>query len=315
MMPAANQGVGMNMGFPDVCLTPAAPAPIPVPYPNIGMNAMSMPFVPNVMVSMAPAQNMGSKPLMTNGDNAGVAHPLCMQPGGTIMGNPRILIGGMPASHLCVPTQGNNFNNPVGSKLVPSVTNVLLGFRGGSVQSTPARAQVEDVGRVLSSPLPKLQIIDCAKLVQRIPIVCFQMGLRLEQILQSGKRLGMRALVLDLRGCRGGVVREAAYAALVLRSAVQRGLQLTMLIDSATASAAELLVADLQDRAAALVVGTKSFGKSKAWWGDQLCGAPSNPAVVFTRSSGEPIDGVGVTPDKALDPESVDEWICNGEGR
>ncbi|MCK5941064.1 MAG: DUF4150 domain-containing protein, partial [Planctomycetes bacterium] len=43
-MPAANQGVGMNMGFPDVCTTPAAPSPIPIPYPNIGMNAMAMPF-------------------------------------------------------------------------------------------------------------------------------------------------------------------------------------------------------------------------------------------------------------------------------
>jgi hypothetical protein len=97
MMPAANQGVGMNMGFPDVCMTPAVPSPVPIPYPNIGMNAMAMPFVPNILVSMAPAQNMTAKPLMTNGDNAGVAHPLCMQPGGTLMGNPRILMGGMPA--------------------------------------------------------------------------------------------------------------------------------------------------------------------------------------------------------------------------
>ena len=127
MLPASNQGLGMNMGMPDVCLTPAAPAPIPIPYPNLGMNAMSMPFCPTILVSMAPAQNMASKPLMTNGDNAGVAHPLCMQPGGLTMGNPRILMTGMPASHLGCPSYGNNFNNPVGAKTVPSVTNVFLG--------------------------------------------------------------------------------------------------------------------------------------------------------------------------------------------
>jgi C-terminal peptidase prc len=126
MMPASNQGLGMNMGFPDVCMTPAAPAPLPIPYPNIGMNATAMPFCPNIFVSFVPGHNMGAKPLMTNGDNAGVAHPLVMQPGGTTMGNPKILLTGLPAEHMLVPTYGNNFNNPLGSKIVPSVTNVLL---------------------------------------------------------------------------------------------------------------------------------------------------------------------------------------------
>ena len=30
---------GMNITFPDVCKTPAAPSPIPIPYPNIGKSA------------------------------------------------------------------------------------------------------------------------------------------------------------------------------------------------------------------------------------------------------------------------------------
>lgn len=126
MMPASNQGVGMNAGFPDVCMTPAAPSPVPIPYPNMGMNATAMPFCANVFMSFIPGQNMGSKPLMTNGDNAGVVHPLVMGAGGTTMGNPKILLTGLPADHLLVPTNGNNFNNPVGVKAVPSVTNVLL---------------------------------------------------------------------------------------------------------------------------------------------------------------------------------------------
>ena len=91
MFPASNQGVGMNTGFPDVCLTPAV-VPVPIPYPNLGMNVMSMPMCPNILVSAMPSHNMAAKPLMTNGDNAGVAHPLCMQPGGCTMGNPTVFI-------------------------------------------------------------------------------------------------------------------------------------------------------------------------------------------------------------------------------
>ena len=34
MRPASNQGVGKNIGFPDVCNTPVGPATAPLPYPN-----------------------------------------------------------------------------------------------------------------------------------------------------------------------------------------------------------------------------------------------------------------------------------------
>jgi carboxyl-terminal processing protease len=69
---------------------------------------------------------MGGKPVMTSGDEAGTAHPMFKQPGGCMTGNPKILLGGMPAEHLTSPTFGNNYNDGMGSKLVPSSTNVLL---------------------------------------------------------------------------------------------------------------------------------------------------------------------------------------------
>ena len=65
MMPASNKGVGMSLGFPDVCTTPAAPSPVPIPYPNMAMNAMAVPFAPNVMISMMPGLNMSSRIPMT----------------------------------------------------------------------------------------------------------------------------------------------------------------------------------------------------------------------------------------------------------
>lgn len=315
MMPAANQGVGMNMGFPDVCLTPAAPAPLPIPYPNIGMNAMSMPFVPNVMVSMAPAQNMGAKPLMTNGDNAGVAHPLCMQPGGTIVGNPRILIGGMPASHLCVPTQGNNFNNPVGSKLVPSVTNVLLGFRlsrGVSDQMPPSTTTLL---RDLRRRAPCWGFANKYSVVQKVPIVGYGLGDQVGKVLGEMRRIGVRRLVLDLQGCRGGLVVEAARVALLLRRAVRQGLRTIVLIDPLTASAAELLAVDLQDSGAAVLVGCRSYGKSRACIANTTTSAVSDPVIVFTRRGNSSIDGVGVHPHHLLDAHEIPSWMRTGGWR
>ena len=36
MLPASNKGVGMSMGFPDVCLTPAVPSARPNPVSEHG---------------------------------------------------------------------------------------------------------------------------------------------------------------------------------------------------------------------------------------------------------------------------------------
>jgi len=128
MMPGSNMGLGFNIGFPDVCLTPAAPSPVPIPYPNLGANAMSLPFCVNIFLSFLPALNMGEKPAMTNGDNAGVNHAMFMQPGGNNMGSVKVLYSGLPAEHLLNPTQGNNYNCSLDAKLVPSILNTLITY-------------------------------------------------------------------------------------------------------------------------------------------------------------------------------------------
>ncbi len=125
MLPASNKGVGMNIGFPDVCLTPVGPAVVPIPYPNIALNAMAVPFSPVVKVTMMPALNMGSKIPMTMGDEPGVAHPMYKQMGAYTMGNPIVYVDKLPAINLLCPTTGNNMNDGLGAVLVPSVTNVL----------------------------------------------------------------------------------------------------------------------------------------------------------------------------------------------
>jgi len=126
---ANTQALGMDMGFPDVCLTPAGPAVAPIPYPNIAMASTAIPNQLIVCVMAMPAHNLGTIIPMTNGDNAGVAMGVAS---GTVMGPSRhltgsfsVLFGGMPATRLTSMSLQNSTNAP-GARLVPSQPVVLL---------------------------------------------------------------------------------------------------------------------------------------------------------------------------------------------
>ena len=130
-MLAKTSAGGLCIAFPDVCLTPAPPSPslIPVPYPNVGADPTNTGFVPNVLMTCAPAHNLGTSPPMTNGDNAGLATGIAsgtvMAPARTMTGAFTVLVGGMPLARLTSVTVQNSTNAP-GAKVVPSVTNVLV---------------------------------------------------------------------------------------------------------------------------------------------------------------------------------------------
>ena len=126
---ANSQMMGMNMAFPDVCLTPTPAGPVPIPYPNIAMLPMSVGFYPKVMWMATPAHNMGTVVPMSNGDNAGVATGVAS---GMVMGPARhltasftTLVGGMPATRLTSVSMQNS-TNAVGAQIVPSQVKVLL---------------------------------------------------------------------------------------------------------------------------------------------------------------------------------------------
>jgi hypothetical protein len=127
-MLAKTSAGGMCAAFPDVCLTPT-PGPVPIPYPNIALDPTNVAFVPNVLMTCAPAHNMSTMAPMTNGDNAGIALGVAS---GMVMGPARpvtaaftVLVGGMPLARLTSITIQNSTNAP-GAKIVPSVTNVLV---------------------------------------------------------------------------------------------------------------------------------------------------------------------------------------------
>lgn len=123
---ANSQMMGVDMGFPDVCLTP--PGPVPVPYPNIAAGPMGTPAVYNVLWMCTPAHNMGTTIPQTNGDNAGlatgVASGMVMGPSRHLTGSFTFLVGGLPATRVTSSSLQNSTNCP-GMRIVPSQVKVM----------------------------------------------------------------------------------------------------------------------------------------------------------------------------------------------
>jgi hypothetical protein len=128
---ANTQMGGLDLTFPDVCLTPAppSPSPIPIPYPNVGAGPLGSPPAAKILFMCAPAHNMGTKVKPTSGDelgvNRGVASGTQMDAGRHVSAAFTVLLLGKPATRLTSATLQNSTNIP-GVRIVPSQTKVLL---------------------------------------------------------------------------------------------------------------------------------------------------------------------------------------------
>lgn len=327
MLPASNSGVGMNVGFPDVCVTPVGPVPTPIPYPNMALHATAVPFAPNVLVSFVPALNMGATTPMTLGDQAGVESPF-MGPGRYTMGNPTVLINALPAINLLCPTTGNNMINALGAVLVPSITNVFYSRAGapptgdvdaealrGLSRALRGRGEAGEAGRAGDERLP----VGIAYV--SVPIFSSAVPARVYSSLQRSGPAGISALIVDLRGCLGGELIAAVELAgdFLPRGAVvvtatdgdgdetiyrARGgdpytFSLFLLVDHLTASAAEIFAGCLQAHGRAVVVGERTYGKGTAQAlvpGFDAPGAHYVTVATFALPKGEPIEGRGILP-------------------
>jgi carboxyl-terminal processing protease len=287
----------MNMGFPDVCLTPSFPSPIPIPYPNMGMHAMAAPFCATILLGMMPALNMGSVIPMTTGDELGVANPFFMQMGMFTMGSPKVILQGMPAITLTSSTAGNNMNNPVGAVLVPGSPNILFTDAGGGDRSGHA-VDVE--------PLPGG--------VLRISIRFFTAAVP-AAVHAAIDRHTPGALIFDLRDNPGGELSAAVELArdllpegAVIAAIVDRdgdetvhrargdahGLPIVVRVNRWTASAAEVFAGCLKAHGRALVVGERTYGKGTV---SAHLGAASVEVARVVLPNGDAIDGAGIAPD------------------
>ena len=139
----------------------------------------------------------------------------------------------------------------------------------------------------------------------------------------------MPELILDLRGCPGGMLGEAIKAAdLFLDGGIVvstkgklpeevfytayegdmwHGKPITVLVDRDTASAAEVLAAALQEQGRAEIAGDKTKGKGSVQKLVLLSGGSvlAVTSSFFMTPSGRELNGKGVVPDKKL-PESYE---------
>ncbi len=120
---------GLDLAFPDVCMTPMGPTPVPVPYPNLAIGPVGVPPIAKILWSCTPSHNMSTQMVTSMGDNPGVATGVAS---GTVMGPTRHLTGaftvllcGLPATRMTSVGMQNNTNS-IGLRIAPSQVKVLL---------------------------------------------------------------------------------------------------------------------------------------------------------------------------------------------
>ncbi|MDR1934305.1 MAG: DUF4150 domain-containing protein [Candidatus Accumulibacter sp.] len=117
---------------PDVCKTPAPPAsPAPIPYVNIFQCNMVDPGTAcsKVFIDGAPALNVKSKSLLSNGDEAGTAGGVSSNKfigqGEFIMGSQKVQLENKAAVSQGVQTKHNN-GNTVGMCSMAGQSKVMI---------------------------------------------------------------------------------------------------------------------------------------------------------------------------------------------
>lgn len=161
---------------------------------------------------------------------------------------------------------------------------------------------------------------------------------RLVDDIEALRRQGARGLIVDLRQNPGGLLDEAVDVSelfvpsgpvvhVVSRDGEKttytsrsRGLNMpfVVLVDGFSASASEIVAGAVQDRGAAPLVGTRTFGKGSV---QQILRLPDGSGLKLTTSkyltpNGRSIHGTGITPDivvelpkdeKAAHPQNLDD--------
>lgn len=124
----ANTNLGvMNLGFPDVCLTP--PYALPIPYPNIALSLTHIPSQFKVLIGGGLAENLLTEGTTSLGDTTGVDTGLIShevagedQP---VLGSFKVLYGTAFATRLTTVNIQNGINS-VGVSLTPAQLVALL---------------------------------------------------------------------------------------------------------------------------------------------------------------------------------------------
>jgi carboxyl-terminal processing protease len=216
---------------------------------------------------------------------------------------------------------------PVRQLDVGDVERLMAGPEGTGVRiswrNSDGHPRSADLVRALVPPETVFPDILGDMLVLRISSFSESTASHLEHDLRQGLADPRQpaGIVLDLRGNRGGLLRQAVEAADMLlpagmvattkgrdpnadhaftsgRGEMARDMPVVVLVDGRTASAAEILTAALADRGRAVVVGSSTLGKGLVQTIDPL---PDGGELFVTWSRvlaprGWPIQGLGVLP-------------------
>jgi hypothetical protein len=118
---------GMDLGFPDVILTPTPAGPVPVPAPNVAEGPIKLPAVYNALLGGTPAHNLMTMSPITEGDavGAGAASGTVIGPSRHLTAAFTFMIGGAPATRMTSVSLQNSTNCP-GAAIVPAQLTVLV---------------------------------------------------------------------------------------------------------------------------------------------------------------------------------------------
>ncbi len=215
-------------------------------------------------------------------------------------------------------TQGADLESLNALLAGPEGTRVTVSLRGHD-----GRTHTLELVRALVPPETVLPARIGDLLLLRITSFASDTGARLAHEIVRGLNgpHPPRGLVLDLRGNRGGLLRQAAVAASTLipdgvvamtlgrdpaaahdfradGTDLGRGLPVVVMVDGRSASAAEILAAALADQGRAVVVGSSTLGKGLV---QTIAPLPDGGELLITWSRvlapiGWPIQGLGVLP-------------------
>ena len=208
-------------------------------------------------------------------------------------------------------------------KTVPDVVNALRGKGGTTVSVTYTRdgaPHTVSLKRVSVSTEDVTAKVTGAVMIIKVRAFSKGVGAKVASYDATARERHLSGVVLDLRGNPGGLLDEGVRTAsvfldgglvatferrgsaplqLTAKKGGDTGTPLAVLVDSGTASAAEVVTGALQDRNRAVVVGWRTFGKGSVQEPKVLS---DGSAIEFTvgsylTPSGHSLDGVGVHPD------------------
>jgi carboxyl-terminal processing protease len=258
---------------------------------------------------------------------------------GLVSGDKIVKVAGQSVKGLSLDEAANRLQGAEGTSIDIEILKVDGEFR--AVRLIRRHVDVESITRA--------KIVDQAEGIGYVQLSGFQKTSteELDQAISGLEALGMKTLLLDVRGNPGGLLNVAVEIAerfidegvivstrgrapgqsQVLRASGQARWRMPvyLLVDHDSASASEILAGALQDHHRATIVGERTYGKGSVQSIFSLRSAPAGLKLTtakFYSPSNRPYSEQGVTPDlpiktrvaakpvsKGKDAESRDETI------